>query len=203
MSADSATPADQPRAEARRAQILAAASDCFHAHGFHGSSISQISKAAGMSAGHIYHYFENKEAIIAAIVEQDIERLQEMTDDMRAAENPLEAMMESIDAAVAEHMQPDHAPLKLEIVAEAGRNPHIAAAVHAADAKIMGAFEETIGLIRRAGGHQDDSREIRGRTEIISALFEGLIARSIRNPAIDKETTLRIFRQIVRDLLQR
>jgi len=51
--------------DARRAQIRAAAGECFRQHGFHGTSIAQISKRAGMSTGHIYHYFENKEAIIA------------------------------------------------------------------------------------------------------------------------------------------
>ena len=41
------------RADVRRQQILSAAARCFREKGFHGASISQISKAAGMSAGHI------------------------------------------------------------------------------------------------------------------------------------------------------
>ena len=58
MHAATATeqPSDSPRADARRAQIRAAAAECFRLHGFHGSSIAQISKRAGMSTGHIYHY---------------------------------------------------------------------------------------------------------------------------------------------------
>lgn len=54
----------QQRLNTRRAQILAAATDCFRELGFHGASIAKISQASGMSPGHIYHYFENKEAII-------------------------------------------------------------------------------------------------------------------------------------------
>ncbi len=62
------------RADVRRHQILSAAARCFRERGFHGASVSQISKAAGMSAGHMYHYFENKEAIILSeIVDQDLE----------------------------------------------------------------------------------------------------------------------------------
>ena len=70
------------RAAARRQQILNAAAQCFREHGFHGASIAQISKTAGMSPGHIYHYSENKEAIIAAIVAQDLEGLLTLTAEL-------------------------------------------------------------------------------------------------------------------------
>ncbi|MCD4686599.1 MAG: TetR/AcrR family transcriptional regulator [Anaerolineae bacterium] len=36
-------------------------------HGFHGTSMSMIAKAAGVSAGIIYHYFENKDALMLAL----------------------------------------------------------------------------------------------------------------------------------------
>ena len=44
---------EQPRAEARKTQVLNAATECFRRQGFHGASMAQISKAAGMSVGHI------------------------------------------------------------------------------------------------------------------------------------------------------
>src|SRR3546814_8434618 len=57
------------RGEQRRRQILMAAADCFERRGFHGSSMAEISKVAGMSVGHIYHNFANKDAIIKAMAE--------------------------------------------------------------------------------------------------------------------------------------
>ena len=39
------TDTEAPRADARRTQIRAAAEECFRQHGFHGTSIAQISKA--------------------------------------------------------------------------------------------------------------------------------------------------------------
>ena len=58
------------RARERREQILDAASVCFARERFHGASIAQISKLSGMSPGHIYHFFDNKEAIVSGIVER-------------------------------------------------------------------------------------------------------------------------------------
>src|SRR5690606_38156830 len=132
MNAVSTTTAgESSRSEARRAQILAAARACFRRHGFDGASIAQISREAGMSAGHIYHYFENKEAIIAAIAEQDLDRLLEMTAELRAARDILAAIAECSADGVRDNLEPEEAALKLEIVAEAARNPRVAEIVRA------------------------------------------------------------------------
>lgn len=62
------------KAELRRQQILDAAAECFRKSGFHGASMSEIAKSFGMSAGHIYNYFESKEAIIEAMVKRDLDQ---------------------------------------------------------------------------------------------------------------------------------
>ena len=55
--------------EARRAEILEAARQVFVAKGCDAASMQQIAKAAGVSAGNIYRYFPNKEALIIAVCE--------------------------------------------------------------------------------------------------------------------------------------
>ncbi|HNX20648.1 MAG TPA: helix-turn-helix domain-containing protein, partial [Acidobacteriota bacterium] len=67
-----ATGGAESKSEARRRQILDAAADCFRRYGFHAATIANISETAGMSAGHIYHFFPNKEAIVRAIIEQNV-----------------------------------------------------------------------------------------------------------------------------------
>ena len=62
------------RVERRRRQVLDAAQALFKQHGFHSTSMAQIAAEAGMSVGHIYRYFDNKEAVITAIVAQDLEQ---------------------------------------------------------------------------------------------------------------------------------
>ena len=67
----------QDRAEKQRGRILDAAQQCFIEHGFHGASMANIADTAGMSAGLIYRYFENKSAIILAIVQRQLELLRD------------------------------------------------------------------------------------------------------------------------------
>jgi len=125
--------AEHPRAGARRAQILAAAATCFRRDGFHGASIAAISAAAGMSAGHIYHYFENKEAIIAGIVAQDLDRALDITAQLRSSPDVLDAVLGAVAGGVERSLDAEAAALKVEIVAEASRNEQVAGIVRAAD----------------------------------------------------------------------
>lgn len=48
----------------KRAAILDATLDLISKHGFHGTPMSKVAKQAGVSAGIIYHYFENKDDLI-------------------------------------------------------------------------------------------------------------------------------------------
>ena len=201
MTATSNQPSDTSRADVRRSQIRTAAADCFRQHGFHGTSIAQISKAAGMSTGHIYHYFENKEAIIADIVAQDLERLLTLTTELRAASDVKAAMIERAVEGVQDNLDPGSAALQLEIVAEAARNPHIAEIVRAADKQCRDSLAETIRTQRQAAGHEDNAATLAGMVEAISAMFDGLRIRAIRNPDIDRDVVVRVFRRMVSDLL--
>jgi len=54
----------------RKQQILDAAANCFARNGFHRTSMQDIVKEAGLSAGLIYRYFTGKDDMIVAIVEE-------------------------------------------------------------------------------------------------------------------------------------
>ncbi|MGV9523803.1 TetR/AcrR family transcriptional regulator [Streptomyces griseus] len=60
----------QEHLDARRRQILGGAARCFARNGFHGTSMQDVLKEAGLSAGAVYRYFPGKEDIIAAITEE-------------------------------------------------------------------------------------------------------------------------------------
>jgi AcrR family transcriptional regulator len=57
-------PAERPD---RRESIMDAALHCFVDRGFYGTAMPEIADRAGIASGTIYHYFENKEALVNAL----------------------------------------------------------------------------------------------------------------------------------------
>jgi len=66
----------QTLTDARRALVLDAARTVFSEAGIEGASIREIAKKAGYTPGAIYSYFESKEAIYAALLDESLLRLQ-------------------------------------------------------------------------------------------------------------------------------
>jgi AcrR family transcriptional regulator len=60
---------------AKRDQILDGAKRVFAANGYDGSSMNDITRAAGVSKGTIYVYFNNKEELFAALIQRERERI--------------------------------------------------------------------------------------------------------------------------------
>lgn len=56
--------------EVRREEITAAARDLFSRKGFHGTSVPDIARAAGISTGLIYYVFPSKDDILLACCEE-------------------------------------------------------------------------------------------------------------------------------------
>ena len=108
---------DKDRGQMRREQVLTAAAACFQRHGFHGASMAQISREAGMSVGHIYHYFANKEAIIAAIVAGDQQQILAIDDEIRSHEDWARAMVEHVPRGLERAVEGPRGPLLLEVLA--------------------------------------------------------------------------------------
>ncbi len=178
---------DPERAAGRRRQVLDAAAACFGRSGFHGASMAEISKAAGMSAGHIYNYFDGKDAIIAAFVEQNVERVSALLRDLETRGDPLQALLDDVPKSVREHIDRETWKLPLEITAEASRNPTIAAVVHDADRRTRAQFRPILKAGRELHGLPVDDATLEGRLDAIISVFQGLPVRAQHNPDIDSE----------------
>lgn len=177
---------DPERALVRRKQVLDAATACFGRSGFHGASMAEISKAAGMSAGHIYNYFDSKDAIIAAFVELNVERVSQLMRDLGQQEDPLQSMVDDAPRHVSEHLDPKTWPLALEISAEAARNPKIAEVVHDADLRGRVQFRAILKAARERHGLPTDDDTMDGLVEAMICLFQGLDVRVVHNPALNE-----------------
>lgn len=200
------SPAAEPepsRSQARRRQILDAAAICFARTGFHGTSIAALSHATGMSPGHIYHFFANKEAIITALIERKLERSLELVQQFEKAEDIFQALIDRVDVGLYEKTDLDNAALELEILAEAARNPRVAASVQAAD-RIK--RERLIGVLRSVQDAQHSAPEYAktaALTELFMTLFDGLAVRIVNHPAIDREALLPLLRTALQLLIAR
>lgn len=189
------------RSDLRRQQVLDAAAECFRQYGFHGASIARISKVAGMSPGHIYHFFENKEAIIAAIVARKVEQSAELAERINAQEDVFEALMDCVEWGFNEKTDPEFAALWLEVLAEAARNPQIALIVQDADRQTrdrLQAIEESARKARSIRSGVDKA----AANEVIMALFEGLANRVVQHPEMDREEVVKVLRVAARAILE-
>jgi AcrR family transcriptional regulator len=59
----------QSRGEITRDRLIAVACDQFVRNGFHGTSMRQLTTAAGVAVGGIYNHFYNKDDIFAAVLD--------------------------------------------------------------------------------------------------------------------------------------
>jgi len=165
--------------------------------------MAEIAKTAGMSPGHIYNLFENKDDIIAAIVERDCEEVLGRIDEFQREGDLLRAMLAETERAIDERSQVADAALQLEVLAEASRNPKLAAVVQQSEALVYGKAQE---LVRQSVGEQADSlpvEEIQGRALLLGALFNGLTVMSVRQPAMSQQVSAMapVMRRMLRVLL--
>lgn len=192
---------DPERANTRRKQVLDAAESCFSRRGFHGASMAEISKAAGMSAGHIYNYFDSKDAIIAAFVMQNTERVSNLMQDLAQREDPLQAVIDNAGEHVLEALDPKTWMMPLEIFAEASRNPAIAEMLQCSDQRSRQLFLSIVRDARIKRGLPADEEMLQGRLNALVALYQGLPVRFIHNPDVMVEPLIAGFRIILTALL--
>ncbi|UFJ39533.1 TetR/AcrR family transcriptional regulator [Brevibacillus humidisoli] len=68
------------KGEASRARLLAAAAGQFAEYGFHGTRVSQIVAAAGLTQAAFYLYFPSKQAVFEELIESFGRELKELAD---------------------------------------------------------------------------------------------------------------------------
>ncbi|MGK5531907.1 TetR/AcrR family transcriptional regulator [Streptomyces sp. URMC 129] len=145
----------QEHLEARRRQIIQGAARCFARDGFHGTSMQDIFKETGLSAGAVYRYFPGKEAIIAALANEVLSAVRGAFDDALAAPRPAwpdEIIVEAMRRVDDDLLFPS--ALVLQVWSETFRDARLAGILHGAmmgmaDAwgKLVASYQER-GLMR-------------------------------------------------------
>jgi AcrR family transcriptional regulator len=172
----------------RRSRILEAAERAFVRHGFHAATMQHVAAEAAMSPGNLYRYFRSKEAIVEGLCQRDQRE--------RAAAFAAFGLAPDITTAMAcglrrnllgkprEKMQ-----MILEIWAEAGRNPAIAAMCGAIDADVRDGLIRLVETAKQKGqAHPELDALFATRVMITTVL--GLFKRRAHEADFDGETEL-------------
>jgi len=109
--------------EARKQEILAAATAVFAQKGFDGASMDDIVQASGLSKGGLYWHFKSKDDIIAAILNEFFSQEMDFLDALLQAEGSATARLQQLGQQVmvdVAHMQ-ELLPISLEFYALAAR----------------------------------------------------------------------------------
>jgi TetR/AcrR family transcriptional repressor of uid operon len=185
----------------RRNRILDAAETCFATAGFHKTTTQDICKAAGISAGALYLYFESKEALIAGLSERDRAEIIQKFEALAEATDFASGLQKVMRSVIVE--QPPHkSRLYLEIGAEATRSPAVRKLVSECDGAIRGVL---VDILNRAAAQGRIAPAIPTEriAEIMAIIADGLFWRRAVNPDFDLESVsddiLRLLGALVGD----
>jgi len=186
---------DPVKHEAKRLEILQAAGRCFLRDGFRGASVSSICKEAGISAGHLYHYFDNKEAMIEAMIETELSRAAILR--VAPTADPVVVLLEEFERRIAFR----GGALLFDVLAEASRNPAIAGLVRRQSRIVHGWVAE---LLRRGQeqGHVEATLDVDATVRILVCWMDAAKAMVIRDPDLDPRATTQSGEQFLLRLLR-
>jgi AcrR family transcriptional regulator len=189
----------QSHLEARRQQILDAAVGCFSRHGFHPTTMQDLIRESGLSAGAIYTYFASKEELIEAIAERRHARelaLIEKAGSDGEITNTVERLIQSFFRLLIDNKEKRERRLAVQLWGEALRNPRVLRTVRKG---VDEPRKMLIRLLQQARDHGDllpqCDPEAMARTMI--ALFQGLVLQLAWDPSLEVEPLLEIVRKML------
>jgi TetR/AcrR family transcriptional repressor of uid operon len=188
------------RREEKRRRILEAAADCFGRRGFHGTGMAEICEAAGMSAGNLYRYFRNKEAMIAALVDAEREETAVLFREMQDSGDPLAAITTLLERFLTLTTDAAGHRLWLEILSEGARNPQIQAVLDRSDTEVRPALAHLVGRAA-AIGQADPTIDPDQAAVWLLMLIDGFSARVATDPRFDIAAGIAALPGMVRRLL--
>lgn len=167
---------------ARRIQILNAAWVCFQKEGLHATTMDDIIRASGLSAGAVYSYFKNKDELIVSAVTTSMTGLAELLAPLLRAD-PLPApdtLVHGITETIANFTAREGFDLKRVAIlgwGEAQRNPPVKAVLE----NSYRAFRDQLmaaATIWKQRGDIDKNADSADMAKTILALALGFVAQS-------------------------
>lgn len=167
------------KAESRRRHLLDVARVLFVDQGFHQTGIAQIATRSGIRVGQIYRDFESKEAIIAAICEEDMSAwLEEDVLSAAVGARDLAAIRRWISRFGEQDGSVEECRMMTEIMAEAGRNPRVAEIFRSLHARLRACLSQAIAALA-PGMRRGD---VAALVELILVMGSGTMSLRVLDP---------------------
>jgi TetR/AcrR family transcriptional regulator, repressor for uid operon len=184
---------DPVKHEEKRREILKAVRRCVRRSGLNGASISDICAEAKISPGHLYHYFDDKEAIIVAMTEERLEEISKHFE--RSITGPgsmVSGMLSEIDW-LTQSEGPANSALLAELMAEAVRTPSIAKALRAFSRQLRRVLAD---VVHRGQTRDEIDKAIDPDTAavVLIGIMDALRALALRYPDIDRSKATDVFK---------
>ncbi len=176
--------------EARRLEIIEAARACFLRSGFHETTTDEICHEASITPGGLYHYFDSKEELIAAVIEHSAkiatERMRSLIEGADDAESAFRQVADFFSDTMRDADIDNVTRLEIEIWAEALKNDKLATTGRSAW-KLRQNWLET--LVQRGiddGVYDAKVVEARAMASLLLAIYIGLrVGRLLGGEAFD------------------
>ncbi|MFJ2821923.1 TetR/AcrR family transcriptional regulator [Streptomyces toxytricini] len=192
---------DPAKHQARRRHILGAAATLFAEKGYERTTTAELCKAAGMSAGALFHYFPNKRAIFLAVLEDDGDGKAERLARARSADDPWQALLDLVDFLAAPAAEPLVPQLVMEAMVQAYRDADIEALLSRGNAEERATIEALLAKAA-AAGRIDPGLEPGPTATWVLALIASLYTSAATTPDFDPAEQLSTLRLILRRFLR-
>lgn len=177
---------------ARRQQIVDAATRCFVRNGFHATSMQDVIREAGLSVGAFYRYFRSKTELIRAIAEQVIAGVIGPLDEILATD-PLPPLTVALDEALGiidrEAGPEGRVRIAIQVWGEAIRDPELGAMVADFYGRIRQRFVAIATRARDTGQLPPDTDPETVGVALFG-LVQGYILQRVLVGAVDRESYL-------------
>lgn len=173
--------------ETRRQHILDAAITCFARRGFHQSTMEEIGQEAGLSPGVAYRYFDSKEDIILATIQDSVDRSGRFFASEADEDDSLLVFEQIIDDHLQQLEQPGrdiYYKVRVQLWAEALQNPRVA---EKARLLRQEGLEQFASLIRKGQdrGQINPNLDALAVSLAFSACHDGFILHWLADPDVD------------------
>jgi AcrR family transcriptional regulator len=178
---------NQDYLESRRRQIMEAAVACFARDGFHRTTMADIVRETGLSAGAIYRYFPAKEDIVAAIAAEHHARESAVLDGATGAAEPADVLRDLARVSLGRLTDPAEQRWRrvtVQLWGEALRDERVMGIVRSG---LDEPVEVIAALLRR--GQRDGSVPAGidpvSAARVCAAIFQGLVLQQAWDPGLD------------------